>query len=281
MHEVDRIGGAQMPASSPTSSQSGAIDSAGASGPLLLNSFGTGISAAVIGATGGIGEAFADLLSECPSVENIIHLSRNRALASDRTAPWLPIDLEDERSIAHAASSIEREFGSLDLVIVASGILYDGDRLQPEKSWRTIESDAMERSYRINAIGPALVAKHFLPLLTAERKSVFAALSARVGSIEDNQLGGWHAYRASKAALNMILKTLSIEIARRNPSAICVGLHPGTVDTRLSEPFQRGVPEGKLFSPKTSARCLLNVLDSLSPEQSGQVFAWDGRRIPG
>ena len=111
--------------------------------------------------------------------------------------------------------------------------------------------------------------------------AVFAALSARVGSIQDNQLGGWHAYRASKAALNMLLKTLSIELARRNPTALCVGLHPGTVDTRLSEPFQRGVPEGKLFSPRRSARCLLNVLDRLSPEQSGQVFAWDGQPIPG
>jgi len=139
----------------------------------------------------------------------------------------------------------------------------------------------MERSYRINAIGPALVAKHFLPLLTRERKAMFAALSARVGSIEDNQLGGWHAYRASKAALNMLLKTLSIELARQNPTAICVGLHPGTVDTRLSGPFQRGVPEGKLFSPQKSARHLLNVLDTLSPEQSGQIFAWDGQRIPG
>jgi len=139
----------------------------------------------------------------------------------------------------------------------------------------------MERSYRINAIGPALVAKHFLPLLTRERKAMFAALSARVGSIEDNQLGGWHAYRASKAALNMLLKTLSIELARQNPTAICVGLHPGTVDTRLSEPFQRGVPEGKLFSPQKSARHLLNVFDTLSPEQSGQIFAWDGQRIPG
>ena len=235
----------------------------------------------MIGASGGIGGAFADLLSECQSVDTVIRLSRNRIRASDRTAPWLPVDLEDERSIARAAASIERDVGSLDLVIVASGILHDGDRLRPEKSWSAIEADAMERSYRINAIGPALVAKHFLPLLTRERKAMFAALSARVGSIEDNQLGGWHAYRASKAALNMLLKTLSIELARKKPSAICVGLHPGTVDTRLSGPFQRGVPEGKLFSPQKSARHLLNVFDTLSPEQSGQIFAWDGQRIPG
>ena len=137
----------------------------------------------------------------------------------------------------------------------------------------------MARAYQINAIGPALVAKHFLPLLATDRKAVFAALSARVGSIGNNRLGGWYAYRASKAALNMILKTLSIELARRNPSAICVGLHPGTVDTRLSGPFQRGVPGDKLFSPHRSAPCLLKVINALSPGQSGRVLAWDGKPI--
>ena len=281
MHEVSRSGRAHLPMRSATSSPSGAIESVEAPGPLLLDSFGTRLTTVVIGASGGIGGAFADLLSECSSVETVIRLSRNQAFASDPATPWFPVDLEDERSIARAATSIDRDFGSLGLVIVASGILHDGDRLQPEKTWRALDADAMERSYRINAVGPAILAKHFLPLLTLERKAVFAALSARVSSIEDNQLGGWHAYRASKAGLNMILKTLSIELARRNPSAICVGLHPGTVDTRLSEPFQRGVPEGKLFSPQRSARYLINVLESLSPEQSGQVFAWDGQRVPG
>jgi NAD(P)-dependent dehydrogenase (short-subunit alcohol dehydrogenase family) len=270
-----------MPLGGAPSAQFGTTDNAEASEPLFLHSFGTGLTAVVLGASGGIGGAFAWLLSKCPSVKTVIRLSRDRSIAPDHDTPWFPVDLEDERSIANAATSIGQDFGTLDLVIVASGILHDGDRLLPEKSWRALEADAMERSYRINAIGPALAAKHFLPLLAADRKAVFAALSARVGSIADNQLGGWHAYRASKAALNMILKTLSIELARRNPTAVCVGLHPGTVDTRLSEPFQRGVPEGKLFSPKTSARCLLNVLDGISPEQSGKIFAWDGQQIPG
>ncbi|MEM8916473.1 MAG: C-factor, partial [Pseudomonadota bacterium] len=122
--------------------------------------------------------------------------------------------------------------------------------------------------------------KHFLPLLARQRKAVFAPISARVGSISDNQLGGWHSYRASKAALNMVLKTLSIELAVKNPGAVCVGLHPGTVDTGLSEPFQRGVAEGKLFTPTKSARHLLTVLDGLGPEETGHSFAWDGQRIP-
>ena len=166
------------------------------------------------------------------------------------------------------------------MVIVASGILHDGAHLQPEKSWRDLSGPAMETAFRLNTIGCALVAKHFLPLMARNRKVAFAALSARVGSIQDNQLGGWYAYRASKAALNMMIKTLSIELARRNPNALCVALHPGTVDTRLSKPFQKGVPEEKLFSAAFSARCLLSVLDGLSPADTGGLYAWDGRRIP-
>lgn len=257
------------------------IDNSEGSEPLLLDSFGTGLTAAVVGASGGIGGAFADLLDDCPSVDTVIRLSRHQKEPAQGDRPWFPVDLEDETSIADAAGSIGRAFGFLDLVIVATGILHQGDHLQPEKTWRALGAEAMATSYRINAIGPALVAKHFLPLLGTNRKSAFAALSARVGSIGDNRLGGWYAYRASKAALNMILKTLAIELARKNASAICVGLHPGTVDTGLSGPFQRGVPEGKLFAPRRSAHSLLKVLDSLSPKQSGQVFAWDGQSIPG
>jgi len=190
------------------------------------------------------------------------------------------LDLEDEATIARAAELAAVDGRTLDLVIVAAGILHDGDALRPEKTWRAIDGAALERLYRINTVGPALVAKHFLPLLARERKSVFAALSARVGSISDNELGGWHAYRASKAALNMLIKTFSIELARRNPRAVCVGLHPGTVDTRLSAPFKANVPEGKLFTPDHSASRLVEVLDRLDASDSGKVFAWDGQLIP-
>ena len=165
-------------------------------------------------------------------------------------------------------------------MIVASGLLHDGAALQPEKTWRSLTAEGLQRAFAINTIGPALVAKHFLPLLAQERKAVFAALSARVGSIEDNHLGGWHAYRASKAALNMLIRTLAIELARRNDHALCVGLHPGTVDTGLSKPFQGYVAKGKLFTPARAAGQLLDVLDGLSPGHTGGLFAWDGQRIP-
>ena len=248
--------------------------------PPALASFGTGLNVAVIGATGGIGRAFANHLAACPSVSRLFRLSRSGPLDDDGKADWLHLDLESEETIAEAAAVIKRSAGDLHLAIVASGILHDGDRLRPEKSWRALDASAMETAFRLNATGPALAAKHLLPLLAKGRKSAFAALSARVGSIEDNRLGGWHAYRASKAALNMLIKTLSVELATRNPSALCVGLHPGTVDTALSRPFQGGVPEGKLFSPARSARHLLTVLDRLTPEDSGHLFAWDGKKIP-
>jgi NAD(P)-dependent dehydrogenase (short-subunit alcohol dehydrogenase family) len=193
---------------------------------------------------------------------------------------WRQLDVQDEDSISSAAAAVRRSVGDLHLVIITTGILHDAGRLQPEKSWRTISGTAMELAFRVNTVGPALVAKHFLPLLAADRKSVLAALSARIGSIEDNRLGGWHSYRVSKAALNMVIKTLSIELARRNPSALCVGLHPGTVDTALSKPFQRGVPDARLFSAARSARYLLPVLDNLGTEDSGYLYAWDGARIP-
>jgi NAD(P)-dependent dehydrogenase (short-subunit alcohol dehydrogenase family) len=163
-------------------------------------------------------------------------------------------------------------------VIVATGVLHHGEA--PERSYRAMTAEHLLRDYRINAVGPALAAKHFLPLLPKDRRTVFAALSARVGSISDNRLGGWHSYRASKAALNMILKTLAIELARSHPLAIVAGLHPGTVDTSLSAPFQKGVAEGRLFDPAYSAAQLLTVIEGLTPADSGRVLAWDGQVVP-
>ena len=181
-------------------------------------------------------------------------------------------------AVAEAAARA-RSLGPVRLVLVATGLLHD-EGLRPEKHWGALDGEALARSFAANAIGPALAAKHFLPLLPREGRSVFAALSARVGSIGDNRLGGWHAYRASKAALNMLLKTLAIELARRAPEAICVGLHPGTVATRLSEPFRGQVAPDRLFTPSQSARCLLKVVHALRPGDSGGVFAWDGARVP-
>ena len=150
----------------------------------------------------------------------------------------------------------------------------------PEKSLRELSAANLERNFLANTIGPALVAKHFLPKIQRNKRALFVALSARVGSIADNRLGGWYAYRASKAALNMLIKTTSIEIARSHKQAIVVGLHPGTVDTNLSKPFQKHVPSDKLFSANYSAKKLVSVLERLSAEDSGKVFAWDGSEVP-
>ena len=244
-----------------------------------LESFDTPLTAAVIGASGGIGAALVEALAAHPRVGRVFAFARRpeRAPAGVSAAP---LDLVDERSIAAASALVEAEQTRLDLAIVATGVLHDGDALSPEKTWRHLDAAALARSFEVNTIGPALVAKHFLPLLARDRKAAFAALSARVGSIEDNRIGGWYGYRASKAALNMMLRTLAIELGRRNPGALCVGLHPGTVDTALSAPFQSGVPEHKLFTPARAADQLLTVLDGLEATDSGGLFAWDGARIP-
>ena len=245
-----------------------------------LCSFGADVNVVVVGASGGIGQALTTKLTQSSAVRRITACSRSAPRLEHPKIRHQLLDVEDEATIASAAKAVQAERSALDLVFVASGILHEDGALRPEKTWRALDGAALERVYRINAVGPALVAKHFLPLLARDRKSVFAALSARVGSISDNQLGGWHGYRASKAALNMLLRTFAIELARRNPRAICVGLHPGTVDTHLSAPFQSNVPEGKLFTPDFAASRLLKVVDRLTPDDSGKVFAWDGQLIP-
>lgn len=234
--------------------------------------------AVVVGATGGLGAALLAELERDPRYGRLLGLSRNPA--SPTGGRFVPgyIDVTDEASI-EAAAAQAKTLGTVRLVIVASGMLHD-NAAQPERTWAELRPEALMKLFSVNAIGPALVARHFLPLLPRTGRSVFASISARVGSIEDNRLGGWHSYRASKAALNMLLKTFSIELKRRAPSAICVGLHPGTVDTALSKPFQGSVAPGKLFSPNQSAAHLLRVIDQLTPADSGGVFAWDGSRIP-
>lgn len=184
------------------------------------------------------------------------------------------LDLEDEASIAAAAARVS-EGPPPALIFVATGVLHDGHA--PERTYRALSADHLLRDYRVNVVGPALVAKHFLPLVPRDRPAAFAALSARVGSIGDNRLGGWHAYRASKAALNMLLKTAAIEMARTHPQAVLAALHPGTVDSALSAPF-RGAQIGRPAAD--AARDLLAVLDGLRPEDSGGFWAYDGQRLP-
>lgn len=221
--------------------------------------------AIVIGSSGGIGGAVADRLQTAG-----VAVRRMSRSAGD-------IDLTDEASIAAAARAAAAD-APYDLILIATGLLH-GDGLAPEKSLRDVTGERLLHSFAVNAVGPALVAKHFLPLLPKHGRGIFACLSARVGSISDNRAGGWYGYRASKAALNMLVKTIAIEVRRSRPEAICVALHPGTVDTGLSAPFQRGVPAEKLFTPAVAAEHLLAVIDRLTPDDSGDCFAWDGARI--
>lgn len=243
-----------------------------------LDSLHAGARVAVIGASGGIGAALVEQLVALPATGRVFAFGRRLDEQSDDHIHIAPIDVTRERTVREAAAVATSE-GPLDLVVVATGILHNDNGIFPEKSLRNIDASVMAEVLRVNTIGPSLVAKHFLPHLRPGHKSVFAALSARVGSIADNRLGGWTSYRASKAALNMVLKTLSIEHARRFPDSVVIGLHPGTVDTRLSRPFQRSVAEGKLFSATRSAGYLLDVIERVTPQDTGNVLAWDGSRI--
>lgn len=232
---------------------------------------------AVIGASGAIGHALVEQLALDQNI-NRIHAYARRSVAfqSEKVITGI-IDFNEEESIRIAGASIGQE-SSLDLVIIASGFLHD-ENIMPEKSIRDLSHERFIKNFTINTIGPALVAKHFLPIMSKQRKNVFACLSARVGSISDNRLGGWYAYRASKAALNMTLKNLSIEASRRFKHTIIAGLHPGTVDSTLSHPFQTSVSDGKLFTPEYAAQHLINVIDQLESTDSGKIFAWDGSII--
>jgi NAD(P)-dependent dehydrogenase (short-subunit alcohol dehydrogenase family) len=230
-----------------------------------------GVSAVVIGASGGIGGAFEAALVEEGAFEVVHGFARSRSGTQH-------LDLLDEASIAAAAAHVAQG-PPPTLVIVATGLLHAGDH-GPEKALRDLEPDWLARVYAVNAIGPALVAKHFLPVMPRTGRSVFAALSARVGSISDNRLGGWHGYRASKAALNMLVRNLAIEERRRNDRAIVVALHPGTVDTGLSRPFQGSVQPGRLFDAERAALQLLDVIEQLKIPDSGKLFDYEGAEIP-
>jgi len=237
-----------------------------------------GYRAAVFGAGGGIGGAITRSLCDDPR-SAIVHAgARSPVVGLAAKAQEFRFDLENEASISAAAETITRD-GPLDLVIVATGLLH-AEGVEPEKSWRALQADGLLRAFAVNAVGPALIAKHLLPRLARQGKAVFAALSARVGSISDNRLGGWHAYRAAKAALNMLVRTLSVELGRSHPQALCITLHPGTVDTALSAPYQRGVSPERLVTAEFAAGRLLRVVDGATSKQTGLMLDWSGSAIP-
>jgi NAD(P)-dependent dehydrogenase (short-subunit alcohol dehydrogenase family) len=235
-----------------------------------MNGAGKG-AAVVIGASGGIGGAIEAALIDEAAFAVVHGFARSRTGAQH-------LDLLDEASIAAAAARVAAG-PAPTLVIVATGVLHMGDH-GPEKALRDLDADWLAKVYAVNAIGPALVAKYFLPIMPRTGRITFAALSARVGSIGDNRLGGWYGYRASKAALNMLVCNLAIEERRRNDRAVVVTLHPGTVDTDLSRPFQGNVQAGRLFAPDRAALQLLDVIDGLKISDSGKHFDFAGEEVP-
>lgn len=232
-----------------------------------MNSLAPGFRALVFGASGAIGGAFAAALAAMPSCGEVVALSR-------RSTPWF--DLEDEASISACAAALTPR-GPFHLMIDATGALTI-DGLGPEKRLDDLDPARLARAFAVNAIGPALLMKHFVPLLPTGARCIFATLSARVGSIADNRKGGWYGYRASKAALNMLLRTTAIEACRRRPEAVFAALQPGTVRSRLSAPF---IAAGDALAPEASAAMLLAVLDAaparreaLFLDYRGQVIEW-------
>lgn len=246
------------------------MSASGQSGAIAFPAFPDGFRAIVVGASGGIGSAIAATLDQSPSCGSVARASRT--LSGAQGSRRVRVDLLDEASI-EAAAALAGE-APFHLIITAVGVLR-ADGLEPEKSLRSLDPAALARSFAINAIGPALVIKHFAPLLPKSGPCVLATLSAKVGSISDNRLGGWYAYRASKAALNQFIRTAAIEIARTRPEARVLALHPGTVATRLSEGFN---PSHEVLTPEDAARRLLDAI--ASSEGSGRFLNWDGTELP-
>ncbi|MEH2289514.1 SDR family NAD(P)-dependent oxidoreductase [Nostoc sp.] len=246
------------------------------------------VNALIVGASQGIGLGFVKKLLQDRRIAKIYATSRQPESALElitladkypERLICLEMDISDELQIIEAVQKIHIQVDKLHLVVNCVGLLHE-DTFQPEKSLRQINSENLLRYFQINSIGAVLLAKHLLPLFRHRERSVFATISAKLGSIGDNQLGGWYGYRASKAALNMLMRTAAIEYKRSCPKALIVTLHPGTTDTRLSRPFQGNVPAEKLFSVERTVTQLLAVIEQLQEDNSGQFFSWDGSRLP-
>ena len=233
--------------------------------------------AAVFGASGGIGRALCEALA-ARGTQIIYAGSRSGQGPEAAGVRPFAFDLKNEASIAAASDTMRED--PPEWVIVATGVLTLEEGTGPERTFKRLDPATMAEVLALNTIGPAMIAKHMLGIMPRNRPFVFAALSARVGSISDNRLGGWHSYRASKAALNMLLRNFALEMTRTHPESVIAGLHPGTVDSALSQPFQSGLAEGQLTAPQDAANNLLSVLASLTPEQSGKVFDFRGQEIP-
>jgi NAD(P)-dependent dehydrogenase (short-subunit alcohol dehydrogenase family) len=255
----------------------------------MLSSFVPGCNVLVQGASRGIGLEFVRQFLADPRPGTVFATCRApsaatslAALARDNSRLRLvALDVTDERTVEAAAATVSEATPRLHLVVNCAGVLHGGPQaIAPEKRLADVRLDALAESFAVNAFGPLLVARHFERLLAHRDRAVFATLSARVGSIGDNRLGGWYAYRGAKAAQNMFTKTLAIEWSRARRNVICVALHPGTTATALSEPFRANVAPERLFDVGRTVRQLGAVIDGLAPTDSGRFLAWDGTEIP-
>ncbi len=238
--------------------------------PALIQGASRGIGAGLVRLLLGRGQSVVATSRTPEALEDLAHEHGDRLLR-------LRVDVEDEASIEAAASAVGSVHPRLGLLMNVAGLLHDSQR-GPERRIREVDPAWLHRTYAVNAVGPLLVAKHFASLLQHDQRAVLANVSARVGSIEDDRAGGWYGYRASKAAQNMFTKNLSIELTRRHRELVVLALHPGTVDTGLSKPFQRGAKT--LFSVERAAGQLLGIVDAAGPEDNGRFLAWDGTAIP-
>jgi NAD(P)-dependent dehydrogenase (short-subunit alcohol dehydrogenase family) len=245
--------------------------------------------AVVVGASQGIGLAIVKDLLNRPQVSRVYAASRMAMLSAELGTlaeshadrlQILSVDSTQEPDIVRLANEVRERDQRLHWLINCAGLLHDAARnIRPEKRLEQVDMAQLEALFRINAFAPILLAKHFLPLLHHDQPACFASLSARVGSISDNQLGGWYSYRASKAAQNQFIRTFAIEAQRRAPNLTCLALHPGTTDTGLSKPFQKNVSQEKLFSTTFVAERLTDIVLRSTPADSGRFFAWDGSEI--
>ncbi|MGK7883527.1 MAG: SDR family NAD(P)-dependent oxidoreductase [Crocosphaera sp.] len=242
----------------------------------------------IVGASRGIGFGFVKMLLEQKNNIKIYATYRNKENAEDlfklqleysSSLNLLQLDVTEEEQINNLSKKLKLEISDIHLLVNCVGFLQK-DNIKPEKSLRHINSKNLLTYFEVNSIATVLLAKYLLPFFRHSEPSIFASVSAKVGSIGDNYLGGWYGYRASKTALNMFLKNISIEYKRTCPHTVVVALHPGTTDTDLSKPFQKNVPPEKLFSVEKTVNQLLKILDNLTENDTGKFFSWDGSPLP-
>tara|TARA_B100000575_G_scaffold290641_1_gene294720 strand:- start:706 stop:1443 length:738 start_codon:yes stop_codon:yes gene_type:complete len=229
---------------------------------------------AIIGASGGIGSTISKQIRTLDRKNTVIEIVRSKSKKSQ-----FEMDMLNEDSVANCANEIRNKFGSIDVVLNTTGLLHT-KKHSPERTYKEIDLDYLQEVFQVNTFIPFLISKYFAPLLTKDSASIIAFMSARLGSISDNKLGGWYSYRSSKTALNMLIKSLSIELSYSNKNAICIGLHPGTVDTQLSRPFTQKFKNKRVFTKEEAVEFLISALNSIDHKDTGNIIDWHGKTIP-